>query len=517
MLSLMRAALRELVPVACVAAAAGLLATTLQPAALLLVFACLGLGIVGLLMRVRSGSASAPGFPLATFLGAIAVLSVAWIGMRGPGHAPVSDLPFLALLALLALPALRDQRMFPVPGWLLWVAGGLAASALLAPLFVHHPPPVILSAASATTFGSVAAGSSDFSGLVRIEYALVLVPIVVGALTSSWGRARLFADLWLASAAISAAVGCADQLAGTGIAAALGVGPETTGPPGAAAVAPARAIGLTFHPNYLGLFSAMALPLAITRITQTSGVARVSAAAATVVLVVSIQLSGSRMGVIAACVGVAALLVLVPRFRPRVVIAGALLAATAIVLFLVVAPSDQSAIGRLLGDSTASDATVTRFSVISKSLAIGLDHPLTGVGFSRVFDSHSVPAQFLQAGGVLALASLALWAFGIGSLGVALSRNPRLPAHSAEIAAALSAGLIAWLLTGILSPQVAERFMYIPAGILLGLGLVAARLERSGEPPGGERAPQHGHPRPRAPARIPPQDLPRAEPTPVKQ
>ena len=40
-------------------------------------------------------------------------------------------------------------------------------------------------------------------------------------------------------------------------------------------------------------------------------------------------------------------------------------------------------------------------------------------------------------------------------------------------------GLAAWLITGIISPQVAERFMYVPAGILLGLALAAAAAERT--------------------------------------
>jgi hypothetical protein len=263
----------------------------------------------------------------------------------------------------------------------------------------------------------------------------------------------------------------------------------------------------------------MALPLAITRITQTSGLLRIAAAGATAVLVLSIQLSGSRIGVFAACVGVAVLLILIPRFRTRIVIALAVFGLAAIVLLFVAPPSDQSAIGRLIGGQAANSATDIRLTVISKSLAIGLDHPLTGVGFDRVFDSHSAPAQFLQAGGIVALASFALWAFGFGRLGVRLSRNPRVPAFSSELAAALLAGLMAWLVAGIVNPQIAERFMYVPAGVLLGLGLAAARLSRSAERPRAEIQLDFSDAQPVAAAGMPPEPekSPPAHPAPVSR
>jgi hypothetical protein len=153
---------------------------------------------------------------------------------------------------------------------------------------------------------------------------------------------------------------------------------------------------------------------------------------------------------------------------------------------LVVAPSDQSAIARLLGDQAASESTDTRFRVISESLHIALAHPLTGVGFNRIFDSHSAVVQFFQAGGILALASFAFWGFCFGRLGTRLSRDPRVPEPSGQLAAAMVAGLMGWLITGILNPQISERFFYLPCGVLLGLGMALARLKLASEPAAGE-------------------------------
>jgi hypothetical protein len=481
----MRPTLRELAPVVLASIGAGVLAATLDPSALWVVFAALGLAITGILVRFRTGWGSAPGYPAATFLLAVAVLSVAWIGIRGPADVPVSDLPFLAAIPLVALALIRREAALPLPAWLLCVAGGLAIAALLAALFVTEPPPRVLTERSAATLGAAASRATDFALLMRIEYALVLVPVVIGVVTDSPARARLFADLWMASATICAAVGCLDRLAGTGITESL-VAPLQGAPVGD------RATGLTFHPNYLGLFAAMALPLGIVRITQTSGPRRLGMTAATGILTLGVQLSGSRLALVAALVGAGLLLLLVPRFRSKIAL-GFLSCAAVAIVFLVVAPTGQTALERLGGDPSAEAATRERQAIIEEGLEVGLEHPLTGVGFDRVLDSHSVLVQFFMAGGVVALASLALWAFGICRLGWVLSRSPVLPPGSAQLAAALVAGLSGWLITSVLSPQLAERFMYVPAGILLGLSLAARRREPPSEPLWPEAESDHAH------------------------
>jgi O-antigen ligase len=455
---------RELAIAVLAAAAVGVLAASLQLTAVALLFAVLGLFVLGLLVRFRAGWSPDQRFPVATFLMGLFAVSVAWSGIRGAAALPVSDFPLLAALPLIVLAALRRDGVLAFPNWLLAVAGGLAVSALLPALFVPDPPPRILGPQTALTLGVASSRASDFALWGRMEYALVVVPVVVAAVASSWRRARIFADIWLASAAICAAVACLDSLANTGIADALVTNKVVLG---------GRATGLTTHANYLGLYTAMALPIGITRIFQTSGIRQVSAVAATGLLALALQLSGSRLALVAVVVGVGFLLVLVPQFRTRILLAFMACIAAAVILFVAV-PSNTSAFARLSGhDPSGHKSTDERLRVIDHAIDYGVEHPLTGIGFGRVLDSHSIPAQFFEAGGVVALATLGLWIFGFGRLGRQLIRDPDVPPESRQLAAAMVSGLAAWLITGIISPQVAERFMYVPAGILLGLALAA--------------------------------------------
>lgn len=429
----------------------------------------LALGLIALLARFRIGGEARSLFPVATLLIAVGVVSTAWIGVQGPADVPLADLAILAAMPILALAMLRDGSLLPLPGWLLCVAGALAASALLAALFVTNPPERILGEESALNLGAASTRSSDFALWARTEYALVLLPVAVGMVACTWKRARVLADLWLVSATICAAVAVVDHLAHTGIAAALVTTPVAE--PGG------RAFGLTIHPNYLGFFSAMTLPLGVTRIAQTSGPARLGPVAATAILALAVQLSGSRLALVTTLVGLGALVFLVPAFRTRLVVAFSVCVAVAVGIFLI-APSQQSALERLSGSTDSEYANEQRFELIEDGLDVALDHPFTGVGFARILDSHSVPVQVLQSGGVLALSALLLWALGFLRLGASLSRNPRVPTANAQLSAAMLAGLAGWFLPGILAPQIVERFIFVPAGILLGLALAAAREQR---------------------------------------
>ena len=406
--------------------------------ALVLLFG-LALGLVGLLTRFRFGERSGPLFPAATLLIAFGVVSSAWMGVQGPADVPLADLAILAAMPILAFAMLRGGSLLPLPGWLLCVAGGLAAAALLAALFVTNPPERILGEESALNLGAASTRSSDFALWARTEYAFVLLPLAVGMVACSWKRARVLADLWLVSATICAAVAVVDHLASTGIAASLVTTPVAE--PGG------RAFGLTIHPNYLGFFSAMTLPLGVTRIAQTTGPARLGPVAATATLALAVQLSGSRLALVTALVGLGALLFLVPVFRTRLVVAFSVCVAVAVGIFMI-APSEQSALERLSGSTDAAYANEKRFELIEEGLDVALDHPFTGVGFARILDSHSVPVQMLQSGGILALAALVLWVLGFLRVGVSLSRNPRVPTASAQLAAAMLAALAGWFLPG---------------------------------------------------------------------
>jgi hypothetical protein len=439
------------------------------------------------LVAMHTGASSRWHNPVATLLVAASVLCVAFQGVQGPVSVPVSDLPFLLAVPLIGLALLRRQLPLLVPGWLVLVAGGLAVGALLGALFVTNPPDFVIGPGDPAA--AVAQRQTSLALFLRTIYALVLVPVLIAAVASSWFRTRLFADLWLASTAICALVACLDQIAHTGISASLVSTGELF----------ERAIGLTDQPNYLGQFTAMALPLGIVRTYQARGLGSLAALTATGLLVLALELSGSRSGLFGAVVGVVALALLAPRVRPGIVVGGVALVVLG-AASIVYQPSGLSVLERLSGgDPTAGQAENAREVVLERSFDIAADHPLTGVGFSRILDSHSLPIQFLMAGGLIALMAFLLWVWRMAALGIALARSSRAPPVNAEIAAALTAALAAWLIPGIFNPQLLERFMYVPAGLLLAMAY-CLRSQPSAKPAEGATADRRPE---RAPSRLP--------------
>lgn len=452
------------------------------------------LAVAAVAAAIHFGSSPESHNPLATFLVALSIFAVAWQGVQGPASVPVADFPFLLAIPLIALALLQRQMPWVFPGWFLVVAGGLALGGLLALLLVPDPPPFLLGHANTAELGTAAPRQTSFSFFLRTVYALVAVPVLIAAVADSWGRVRFFADIWLASTAACALVACLDYFAHAGIADALVTVPFDH----------VRAVGLTDQPNYLGQFTSMALPLGIVRIHQTTGPARVLALSATGLLLLGLQLSGSRLGLLGAVIAVAFLAAGVPRIRVGILV-GVVAFVTLGAASLVYQPGGRSALERLSGgDPTSSQSESARRQVLDRSLAIVGDHPITGVGFSRILDSHSIPLQLLLAGGIAALTAFCLWVWNICRLGVMVARSKRAPPANAELAVALNAAMAAWLIPGLLNPQLLERFMYIPAGLLLGMGYLLTRSS-SAEPaeprPQSQWAERAGSAQPAAPRR----------------
>ena len=406
-----------------------------------------------------------PSNPVIVLLVALSILALAWQGVQGPLSIPVSDFPFLIAMPLIAIALLVRRLPVVLPGWLVAVAGGLAVGALLGALFVPHPPGLVIGFANGAS-GAAASRETDLGFLLRTLYALVVFPVLLAAVATSWGRVRLFADVWVASTVICALAACLDTLAHVGISNALVSGPFP----------PDRAVGLTDQPNYLGQFTSMALPVAIVRAYQTKGMARLANLGGIGALIVALQLSGSRLGLLGAVVGVVVLATLVPRVRMGLLV-GFLVFVTLGAASLVYQPGGRSALERLSGgDSGAATSTTVRETVLEQSWAIAREHLATGVGFSRILDSHSLPIQFLMAGGLTALAAFFLWVYRMCGLGIGLALGQRGPPAGRELGGALAAALLAWLVPGLANPQLLERFMYVPAGLLLAMGY---RLTRS--------------------------------------
>jgi O-antigen ligase len=174
--------------------------------------------------------------------------------------------------------------------------------------------------------------------------------------------------------------------------------------------------------------------------------------------------------------------VLVAKLRGRILAAG-LAAVVVLGLVAVLAPSGNSlfsAFDRLGGAGSAAGANAQRFDQFRESLDIALDYPVTGVGFQVIADAHSLPVQFWESAGFLGVFALVLYATGAIGVGWRLLRDRSLPRGISDLAGTLTVSIAVWLISGLLQNQVADRYIYVPVGVLLGLTLAAAS-ERSKE------------------------------------
>jgi O-antigen ligase len=356
---------------------------------------------------------------------AIGVLTASWNGIRATEGATVADL-FLLLGALLIIPAsIVTGRA--VPGYL------LAAAALLG------------------ISGSLAALASPDFALNALPMAQFLIAMVVVPLLIAYtGMPGLMGAMFVASAAIGSTVAVVDAFTGAGL------GTSLTG-----FISFGREAGLAAHSNHLALAAAMALPFAIQRYL-TSGPTRLLAGVAVVVLGVGLLVAGSRAGLLAAALGTIATLWLGRQHIRR----GALVigVAFAIIGLLAAAQAGESvslAIDRLTGEVSVGGSDEDRFVLYDAALARFADSPLFGEGYGSIRVAHNVYLQVLQAGGVIGL--MGLLTFLAGTL--------RLVDRESTVSAAAAAAMVAWMAAGLVQNAIYDRYLYVPAGILLAVWL----------------------------------------------
>lgn len=458
---------------AAAAISTGALAALLPLRSVVVLTAAIGFGLAVSVVHFGAGERRA-WHPVLMGLTGVAMISVTWNGLP-PKSVSAPDLVLLAALGVLAYCWAEDSVRVPIPGWLAGAAALLFASELVAELFVPDPP--LDPPPSFTVPGA------PLITLARTELAFFFVPVLIGAVASSWRRAHLIADLWVASAVISAAIATFDAATGAGIGANItGVHVE------------ARSAGLALHANTFALTCAMTLPIALLRAAQLHGWGRALAIGATIVLLAGILSSGSRVGFGSALLAIWLTPMLIPKLRTRILMAGV----AAVMLFLAVAalaPAGNSLLSgfeRLGGSGSAAGANIQRFDQVEDSLEIALDHPVTGVGFSVIADAHVLPLQYWEAGGVLGVLALILYATGALGTGWRLLRDRTLPQGIPEFAGAVTISFAVYLIAGLIQNQIADRYIYIPVGLLLGLAVAAnsGRSERVSTEPGPASAPE---------------------------
>jgi hypothetical protein len=446
------------------------------------------LGFFVLIAVIRFGTSAGDGgawHPVLMLLTCLSVLLVTWNGVP-VASTSISDIILVLALAVLGICWIQGTIQLPLPGWLVGASFMLIAAQLIASLAVPVPP--------VDPPPSYTVPAPIFVTLAKVELGMLMVPILIGAVASSWKRLDLIINLWLISAAISAIVAVIDSVTG------LGIGFSITKVQ--LAEAP-REAGLSLHPNHLALASTLALPVALHRVAFGRGLRSLVGLGVSGILVAGILVSGSRVGLVAAVLAVLLTGLVVSRLRSRLVFAGlaALGAMVAVVSFVPSANSILVSLDRLAGGGTASLADDARTVQVGESLDIAFQNPVTGVGFQVIQDAHSVPVQFWEAGGILGIVAFLLYSLGVGWTAWKLFRNRRLPRGIPELAGVLAVSYTAWLIGGLYTSILGDRYLYMAVGLLLGIQLAARGIKAEQPlPPERETALLNGWGNPPSPA-----------------
>jgi O-antigen ligase len=176
---------------------------------------------------------------------------------------------------------------------------------------------------------------------------------------------------------------------------------------------------------------------------------------------------------VAAAVAVFATALLMPRLRRRAV---PLLpyAGMALLVVLMFTKVGSQVIHQLRfgGDSSASGSDLQRGQDARLAYTQIGARPFAGVGFSVIQDAHDIYLQVLAAGGVVALAAFLVY---LGGLAGAARRAWAVAPREEVVAVCVTIGI--WLVNGVFDDQLADKYLYVMPGLLLGLsrlGVAAA-------------------------------------------
>jgi hypothetical protein len=444
-----------------------------------LLLATLTVGLL-LVVAVRLHSPGPP-FQASFWFVGIAVALMTFNAIRLHPNVTIAD-SVLVLAGIMLVYGLlvAPHILSAVPVWLLLAAGGLLVAALLAEIL---PPSHLSNEVLASSPGLDSPQNrhigyvptqeqimpANLSFALRLTASVFLLPLIIGLVCTSWQRVATLANVWLAGVAVNAAVA---TLAGFHL---LDLQERLVGHDHSLIGQDLlRLPGLTVHPNALSMACALTIPIAFTRMGAGG---RVRYGALVALLATGIFFSGSRAGLVAAPAALVFLLVLQRRLRARTALIG-IAASAAVVAYGLASGALSSTIDRAQGASGAS-SDASRVADYQQALDEVVGRPLVGHGFEVIRFAHSIPLELLHAGGIIALAAFAIFVIGAVRTGVDLGRDRLVPPELQLLATALTASLGVWVLTALVENLVFDRYLYVPAGLLLGMHFVRARLTDS--------------------------------------
>jgi O-antigen ligase len=322
---------------------------------------------------------------------------------------------------------------------------------------------IVIAAGIGGTFVAQDAGAS-LSNMAKVVLAAGGSVVAIALWDPGPRRLRQFAWLWFTGALVSAAIGLVTPRPVVG-----------------------RALGLTTHPNHLGLVCVLAVGLGVGLAFSSTGWPRLLAIAGSALLITGVGISGSRSALLGLAVTIVVAAILTRRLRLLLAagVAG-LLAGMAVVVGLVHIPGSH-ALSRLGGGGGSADSDIARH----QTLAIAIDtidrHPLTGEGFQFAQAAHSIYVQALVVGGPVALGGFlwGCWAIGRAGLRGARAGDER---GNSLVVAGLTAGFAGYLASGTFDNILWDRYLWLYLGLLLVLA-GTLRLE-AGTPDRRSRTPE---------------------------
>jgi hypothetical protein len=403
----------------------------------------------------------------------LAALTAPWTGVKlATGGAPADVLIVLAV-GVAGLMVVFGGLRFSVPTWPL-----LPCLAILVCVLVRQidPPPAYIRVLRMQLYGYY---PDDIKKGLFWLFALLLVPIAIVACTAIERRAAVWTmGAFVTGTTVSCAIALTDLVGLTpNIGRAVGESTQICTYTCFNAGIGTRMNGLTDHPNTLGITAALSIPVAVyfasTMKRNWIGVL------ALVVLFGGILASGSRGAqAVAPFAALAALLWTptsrtMPHFRSIVVFGSALVGLVTVVLL-----PDHIRQGLLRIFDTSQDAEGSnseRLGLFRTAVEDWHAHPVFGSGIRHLVEAHNIFLQFLASGGVVLALAMIVYFF------LVLHACWRLAGQGILYARYLMITIGTWLLLGMVTNAVADRYLYYAVGCITALASVYLRPSGSTE------------------------------------
>jgi O-antigen ligase len=375
---------------------------------------------------------------MARWLASIGVLTAPWMNVRVAPSLTLSDVFLVAAIPYAVMSwrrrvGVRDFLRGP-HRWLLAIAG----------LFVIG-----------SALGAVVAEDATGAPIaLRFAASVAVVCLLVWSCVHNDSDWHYFAALFVGGAAVSAAF----ALARPGE---YGLG---------------RSIGLTNHPNHLGLSMLLASALAFPLLVSAKRSQRLTAWGAFPLAFAALIASGSRAALAGLVVWGVASAVLSRRFRLPLIVVGALTASAAALVLPGIVDPGGSAVSRTLAPSAReAESSAERAANYQEAIDQIAASPWFGSGFADPLRFHSVPLQMVVNAGLIGVLAL-LVAVG---LAIRLLRRASIPGASIVVRSS-AAGVLGAFTALVVSNQLFDRYLTLGLALLIsGASLAPPAIARS--------------------------------------